>query len=127
MPFRIFLSFDLDHDRDLCEQMLESSGSQRVYEIAGRSQGGAMSGPWLQRTQGQIAKADRIHPNSLSQWKQTFLDRGAEIFEVIPILFVDPIVDFIGTYDIDVRDVGFQDLTDPLANITRGTRMSIFV
>ena len=34
-----------------------------------------------EKTTGQIAKAYRIHPNSLSQWKQTFLDRGPEIFE----------------------------------------------
>ena len=34
-----------------------------------------------EKTVGQIAKAYRIHPNSLSQWKQTFLDRGSEIFE----------------------------------------------
>ena len=30
---------------------------------------------------GQIAKAYRIHPNSISQWKQAFLERGFEIFE----------------------------------------------
>jgi transposase-like protein len=34
-----------------------------------------------EKTAGQIAKAYRIHANSLSQWKQTFLDRGSEIFE----------------------------------------------
>jgi transposase-like protein len=34
-----------------------------------------------EKTAGQIAKAYGIHPNSLSQWKQTFLERGSEIFE----------------------------------------------
>lgn len=33
------------------------------------------------KTAGQIAKAYRIHPNSLTNWKQTLLDRGPEIFE----------------------------------------------
>ena len=34
-----------------------------------------------EKTAGQIAKAYRIHANSLSLWKQTLLDRGSEIFE----------------------------------------------
>jgi transposase-like protein len=34
-----------------------------------------------EKTTGQIAKAYGIHPNSLSQWKQTFLERGSEVFE----------------------------------------------
>jgi transposase len=33
------------------------------------------------RTAGQIARAYRIHPNSLSLWKEAFLERGAAIFE----------------------------------------------
>ena len=33
-----------------------------------------------EKTSGQIAKAYQVHPNSLSQWKQQFMDKGSEIF-----------------------------------------------
>jgi transposase-like protein len=33
-----------------------------------------------EKTTGQIAKAYQVHPNSLSQWKQQFLEKGSEIF-----------------------------------------------
>lgn len=32
------------------------------------------------KTAGQVAKAYGVHPNSVSAWKQTFLEKGAEIF-----------------------------------------------
>ncbi len=32
------------------------------------------------KTSGQVAKGYRIHPNTLRAWKETFLERGAEIF-----------------------------------------------
>ena len=33
------------------------------------------------RTVGQIARSYRVHPNSLSLWREAFLERGSEIFE----------------------------------------------
>lgn len=32
------------------------------------------------KTVGQVAKAYGLHPNSVSAWKQTFLEKGPEIF-----------------------------------------------
>ncbi len=32
------------------------------------------------KTLGQVARAYGIHPNSVSAWKQTFLEKGPEIF-----------------------------------------------
>jgi len=32
------------------------------------------------KTTGQVAKAYGVHPNSVSAWKQTFLEKGPEIF-----------------------------------------------
>ena len=32
------------------------------------------------KTVGQVARAYGIHPNSVSAWKQTFLEKGPEIF-----------------------------------------------
>lgn len=33
------------------------------------------------RTVAQIARAYRVHPNSITGWKQTLLERGGEIFD----------------------------------------------
>lgn len=32
------------------------------------------------KTPGQIAKAYRVHPNSVGLWKKAFLERGPELF-----------------------------------------------
>lgn len=32
------------------------------------------------KTAGQVAKAYGIHPNSVSAWKRTFLEKGLEVF-----------------------------------------------
>ncbi len=32
------------------------------------------------KTPGQIAKAYRVHPNSIGLWKKVFLERGPEVF-----------------------------------------------
>ncbi len=32
------------------------------------------------KTPGQIAKAYRVHPNSIGLWKKIFLERGPEVF-----------------------------------------------
>lgn len=32
------------------------------------------------KTEGQVAKAYGVHPNSVITWKQTFLERGVEVF-----------------------------------------------
>ena len=60
MTIRIFVAYDVDHDQDLCDRMLVSSGSQGIFEISGRSHGGAMTEPWQQKTQARIAAADQV-------------------------------------------------------------------
>lgn len=32
------------------------------------------------KTDAQVARAYRVHPNSLSTWKKTFLEKGPEVF-----------------------------------------------
>jgi len=34
-----------------------------------------------EKTPAQIAKAYGVHPNSIGLWKQTFLEKGAAVFE----------------------------------------------
>jgi len=60
MTVQIFVAYDVEHDQDLCERMVASSGVQGVFEVCGRSQKGEMSGPWEHKTQGQIAAADQV-------------------------------------------------------------------
>ena len=60
MAFRIFVAFDVDRDQDVCDQLLESSRGQGVFEVSGRSQSGVMSEPWQRKTQSQIAAADQV-------------------------------------------------------------------
>ena len=60
MTIRIFVAFDVDHDQDLWDRMHASSKRQETFEISGRSQNGAMTEPWQQRTHAQIAAADQV-------------------------------------------------------------------
>ena len=60
MTVRIFVAFDVDYDRDLCDRMQASSRSQAIFEVSGRSENGAMTGPWQRRTQTRISVADQV-------------------------------------------------------------------
>lgn len=60
MTVRIFVAFDVDHDKDLCDQLIESSKHQGVFEVSGRSRKDALPEPWQQKTQALIAAADQV-------------------------------------------------------------------
>ncbi len=60
MTLRIFVAFDVDHDKDLCDQLLESAQHQRAFEVSGRSRNDAISEPWQRKTQALIAAADQV-------------------------------------------------------------------
>ena len=60
MTFRIFVAFDVDHDQDLCDEILASGGSQRAFEVSGRSERGATGAAWERRAEGQISRADQF-------------------------------------------------------------------
>ena len=60
MTLRVFVAFDVDHDKDLFDLLLESSRHQGVYEVSGRSRSDAISDPWQQKTQALIAAADQV-------------------------------------------------------------------
>jgi hypothetical protein len=57
---RIFMSFDLDHDRDLHDRLLEQSRSRSAFAIADRSEGGAITDRWTERVRGRIAASDEV-------------------------------------------------------------------
>ena len=57
---RIHLCFDLDHDRDLHDRLLEQSRSHSTFAIASRSQAGEMTEAWTERVRGRISESDEV-------------------------------------------------------------------
>jgi len=57
----IFVSFDLDHDRDLCDLLLEQSGVPTFgFEVSGRSKGRSMDDLPGEGVRRQIREADEV-------------------------------------------------------------------
>jgi len=58
---RIFISFDLDHDRDLHDRLQEQSLRQASgFEISARSEGQTMTDLWDEKVRRQICAADEV-------------------------------------------------------------------
>lgn len=59
-PVRIFLSFDLEHDLDLNDQLLAQSGARSIFAISDRSEDGNVTDGWTARARSRIAAADEV-------------------------------------------------------------------
>lgn len=58
---RIFVSFDLEHDGDLYEMLLEQSATlSSDFEVSGRSEARAQRDPWGEEMRRQIRAADEV-------------------------------------------------------------------
>ncbi len=57
---RVFLSYDLEHDRDLCELLLDHVRRGASFAVAGRSEGGAIDEPWTERVRHRISASDEV-------------------------------------------------------------------
>ena len=58
---RIFMSFDLDHDEDLHDRLLEESLSRASgFEISARSEGSTMTDLWDEKLRRRICEADEV-------------------------------------------------------------------
>jgi hypothetical protein len=57
---RIYMSFDLDHDRDLHDRLLEQLRSHSAFAIGSRSQAGEMTEAWTERVRGRISESDEV-------------------------------------------------------------------
>jgi len=58
---RIFISFDLDHDQDLHDQLQEQSLRQASgFEISARSEAQTMTGLWDEKVRRRICGADEV-------------------------------------------------------------------
>lgn len=60
MTVRIFVAFDVEHDRDLFDRMVASAGTQGGFEVCGHSHGGEICDAWQHRTATQIAEAEQV-------------------------------------------------------------------
>jgi hypothetical protein len=62
MPdIRIFVSFDQEHDRDLCDAMVEQSRqSGSGFAVSAQSEARDMDDPWEERQRLEIRNADQI-------------------------------------------------------------------
>src|SRR5262245_61355444 len=56
---RIYMSFDLEHDRDLHDRLLAQS-RRTAFAIARCSEGGEMTAAWLERVRGRITDSDEV-------------------------------------------------------------------
>jgi hypothetical protein len=57
---RIYMCFDLEHDRDLHDRLLAQSRSRSAFAIASQSEGGEPTEAWLSRVRGRIADCDEV-------------------------------------------------------------------
>jgi hypothetical protein len=57
---RVFMSFDLEHDRDLHDRLLDQSRRRSAFAIAGRSEAGEMTEAWAARVRGRISECDEV-------------------------------------------------------------------
>jgi hypothetical protein len=57
---RIFMSFDLDHDQDLHDRLLQESRGRSAFAVANRSEVGAMTDQWSERVRARIAAVDEV-------------------------------------------------------------------
>jgi hypothetical protein len=57
---RVYMSFDLEHDRDLHDRLLEQSRSRSAFAIASRSEAGEMTDAWTERVRGRISASDEV-------------------------------------------------------------------
>lgn len=57
---RVFVSFDVDHDRDLRDRLLEQARARSTFQVANRSESGEIDPAWLERARGRIAQASEV-------------------------------------------------------------------
>ena len=60
VAFRIFLSFDLEHDQDLHDRLLSESHGRPLFEVSDQSEEGAVTAPWSERARSRISSSDEV-------------------------------------------------------------------
>ena len=57
---RIYMSFDLEHDKDLHDRLLAQARSRAAFAISNRTEGGEMTEAWEERVRVRISDCDEV-------------------------------------------------------------------
>jgi len=57
---RLYMSFDLEHDRDLHDRLVQQARKPAPFAIANRSEGGEMTEAWRERVRDRISHSDEV-------------------------------------------------------------------
>ena len=57
---RLYMSFDLEHDRDLHDRLVQQAREPAAFTIANRSEGGEMTEEWTARARERISHSDEV-------------------------------------------------------------------
>jgi hypothetical protein len=57
---RLYVSFDLEHDRDLHDRLLAQSGESAAFTVASGSEAGDMTETWVASARLRITEADEV-------------------------------------------------------------------
>ena len=57
---RVYISFDLEHDRDLHDRLTLQARKPAPFAIANRSEGGEMTEEWTARVRDRISHSDEV-------------------------------------------------------------------
>jgi len=57
---RIYMSYDLEHDRDLHDRLVKQARRPAPFAIASGSEGGEMTEAWAERVRGCISESDEV-------------------------------------------------------------------
>jgi hypothetical protein len=57
---RIYMSYDLEHDRDLHDRLVKQARRPAPFAIASGSEGGEMTEAWAERVRGRISESDEV-------------------------------------------------------------------
>ena len=57
---RVYVCFDLEHDRDLHDRLLGQAKGRSAFAIVSRSEAGEMTKAWTARVRGRITDADEV-------------------------------------------------------------------
>ena len=57
---RVYMSYDLEHDRDLHDRLAKQARGAAPFVIASRSESGEMTEAWSERVRGCISESDEV-------------------------------------------------------------------
>ena len=60
MSIHIFVAFDMEHDQDLCDEIVASARGKAIFEISGTSESHSTPEAWAEKTLARIAATEQV-------------------------------------------------------------------